>query len=185
MVTTWDGEGAAAGGRIIAAGDPAVHAEARRILLERQAPRSRAPPPMQTARASTLSKTKQGTPSKRLGSLVQSSKSGLFNGLRRKKKKTSFSSQVALGRLDLEQLRRAQPRSGRELLIISTTMKAVQTDEAIVSEIATAAPRHGSSDGWHVGSPYRRPAPRQAATPTGAGGRAFRLRSRRTASRPG
>ena len=34
MVTTWDGENAAKGGRIIAAGDRAVYDEARRLLLE-------------------------------------------------------------------------------------------------------------------------------------------------------
>ena len=34
MVTTWDGENAAKGGRIIAAGDRALHEEARRLLLE-------------------------------------------------------------------------------------------------------------------------------------------------------
>jgi histidinol phosphatase-like enzyme (inositol monophosphatase family) len=36
VVTTWDGENAAKGGRIIAAGDPAVYDEARRLLLEGQ-----------------------------------------------------------------------------------------------------------------------------------------------------
>ena len=34
MVTTWDGEEAAKGGRIIAAGDPAVHEQARGILVQ-------------------------------------------------------------------------------------------------------------------------------------------------------
>src|ERR1700733_7340326 len=34
MVTTWDGESAAKGGRIIAAGDRAVYDQARRLLLE-------------------------------------------------------------------------------------------------------------------------------------------------------
>ena len=34
VVTTWDGEAAAAGGRILAAGDRAVHEEARRVLLQ-------------------------------------------------------------------------------------------------------------------------------------------------------
>ena len=34
VVTTWDGEEAAGGGRIIAAGDPAVHEQARRILVQ-------------------------------------------------------------------------------------------------------------------------------------------------------
>ena len=34
MVTTWDGDNAAKGGRIIAAGDRAVYDEARRLLLE-------------------------------------------------------------------------------------------------------------------------------------------------------
>ena len=34
VVTTWDGEQAAKGGRIIAAGDPAVHEQARRILVQ-------------------------------------------------------------------------------------------------------------------------------------------------------
>ena len=34
VVTTWDGEEAAKGGRIIAAGDPAVHEQARRILVQ-------------------------------------------------------------------------------------------------------------------------------------------------------
>ena len=34
VVTTWDGENAAKGGRIIAAGDRAVYEEARRLLLE-------------------------------------------------------------------------------------------------------------------------------------------------------
>ena len=34
MVTTWDGENAAKGGRIIAAGDRALHEQARRLLLE-------------------------------------------------------------------------------------------------------------------------------------------------------
>jgi myo-inositol-1(or 4)-monophosphatase len=33
VVTTWDGENAANGGRIIAAGDRAVYEEARRLLL--------------------------------------------------------------------------------------------------------------------------------------------------------
>jgi myo-inositol-1(or 4)-monophosphatase len=34
VVTTWDGENAAKGGRIIAAGDRAVYEEARRLLLQ-------------------------------------------------------------------------------------------------------------------------------------------------------
>ncbi len=34
VVTTWDGEDAAAGGRILAAGDRALHEEARRVLME-------------------------------------------------------------------------------------------------------------------------------------------------------
>ena len=34
LVTTWDGEEAAKGGQIIAAGDPAVHEQARRILVQ-------------------------------------------------------------------------------------------------------------------------------------------------------
>ena len=34
VVTTWDGDAAANGGRIIAAGDKAVYDEARRVLLE-------------------------------------------------------------------------------------------------------------------------------------------------------
>jgi myo-inositol-1(or 4)-monophosphatase len=34
VVTTWDGENAAKGGRIIAAGDRAVYDEARRLLLQ-------------------------------------------------------------------------------------------------------------------------------------------------------
>ena len=34
VVTTWDGDDAANGGRIIAAGDRAVYDEARRVLLE-------------------------------------------------------------------------------------------------------------------------------------------------------
>ncbi|HEY5207541.1 MAG TPA: inositol monophosphatase family protein, partial [Roseiarcus sp.] len=34
MVTTWDGDPAAKGGRIIAAGDRAAYDEARRLLLE-------------------------------------------------------------------------------------------------------------------------------------------------------
>ena len=33
LISTWDGEGAAKGGRIIAAGDRAVYDEARRLLL--------------------------------------------------------------------------------------------------------------------------------------------------------
>ncbi len=33
VVTTWDGEDAANGGRIVAAGDPRLHAQARRLLL--------------------------------------------------------------------------------------------------------------------------------------------------------
>ena len=34
VVTTWDGEDAANGGRILAAGDPRLHDEARRLLLQ-------------------------------------------------------------------------------------------------------------------------------------------------------
>ena len=54
LVTTWDGEEAAKGGRIIAAGDPAVHEQARRMLVqgravvENSSTRTRIPPkPMQ------------------------------------------------------------------------------------------------------------------------------------------
>ena len=39
LVTTWDGEEAAKGGRIIAAGDPAVHEQARRMLVQAQGDR--------------------------------------------------------------------------------------------------------------------------------------------------
>ncbi len=58
MVTTWDGENAAKGGRIIAAGDRAVYDEARRLLLAGVAPPSNAIPrgrcglPPQAARPS-------------------------------------------------------------------------------------------------------------------------------------
>jgi myo-inositol-1(or 4)-monophosphatase len=34
VISTWDGEDAAKGGRIIAAGDRAVYDEARRLLLQ-------------------------------------------------------------------------------------------------------------------------------------------------------
>ena len=34
VVTTWEGENAASGGRIIAAGDRAVYDQARRLLLQ-------------------------------------------------------------------------------------------------------------------------------------------------------
>ena len=44
VVTTWDGESAAHGGRIIAAGDKAVYDEARRLLLEGQSPVGGGPP---------------------------------------------------------------------------------------------------------------------------------------------
>jgi hypothetical protein len=34
VVTTWDGENAAKGGRILAAGDRALYEQARRLLLQ-------------------------------------------------------------------------------------------------------------------------------------------------------